>query len=120
MLSEQEKRKIDLLLDKVEGDVYIRGRKLTSKEIFSSSATVEILSILLENYGKTISNLKLPPSSYSQDRNEMQSKIVSPILAIFKKITNKELPLELSGGLTEFSMKVQTSDVNIKVLEKIL
>jgi len=115
----KEKPKIDILLDAIENDVYIRGKKLTSKEIPSSSTTVEILGILLENLGKSISNSKLPESSYSQDRNEMQSKIVSPLVKAIKKITKKSLPLKVTGGLVEFRIKLDPSELNIKILNKI-
>jgi len=116
---EKEKSKIDLLLDAIENDIYIRGEKLTSKEIPSSSTTVEILGILLDNLGKSISDSQLPESSYSQDRNEMQSKIISPLVRVLKKRTNKTLPLKISGGLVDFKIKLDPSDLDIRILNKI-
>lgn len=116
---EKIKPKIDLLLDAIENGIYIRGEKLTSKEIPSSSATVEILSILLDNLGKSISNSQLPESSYARDRNEIQSKIVSPLVKIIKTKTRKSLPLKISGGLVEFKMKLDPSDLDIRILNKV-
>lgn len=116
---EKEKGEIDLLLNAMENDIYVRGEKLTSKEIPSSSATVEILSILLDNLGKSISNFQLPESSYSKDRNEMQSKIISPLVKIIKLKTKKSLPLKISGGLAEFRIKLDPSDLDIRILNKV-
>ncbi len=116
---EKERPKIDLLLDAIEGDIYVRGKQLTYKEIPSSSATIEILSILSENLGKSIANSKLPQSSYSQDRNEMQSKIVSPLAKAVKKYTKKSLPFKVSGGLVDFWIKLEPSNLDIKILNKI-
>lgn len=116
---EKEKSKIDLLLDAIENDIYVKGEKLTSKEIPSSSATVEILSILLDNLGKSISNSQLPESSYARDRNEIQSKIVSPLVKAIKTKTKKSLPLKISGGLVEFKIKLDPSDLDIRILNKV-
>lgn len=116
---EKERSKIDLLLDAIESDVYVKGKKLTSKEIPSAAAVEEILGILLKNIGKSILNSKLPESSYSQDRNEMQSKIVSPLSRAVKKYTGKKLPLKISGGLTDFRLKLEPSDLDIRVLNKV-
>lgn len=116
---EKERSKIDLLIDQIASDIYICGRKLTSKELPSSSATEEILTILLENLGKSIANDKLPESSYSGDRNEMQSKIVTPLVRAVKKYTGKTLPLRITGGLTDFRLKLEPSDLDIRVLNKV-
>lgn len=116
---ENEKIKTDLLLDTVNEDIYTKGKKLTSKELPSSSMALEILNILIENIGKSVSNTKLPDSSYARDRNEMQSKIVSPLLRVIKKETGKKILLQISGGLTDFRLKLDTNDLKIKVINKI-
>ena len=116
---EKEKKDIDLLIDILEEKIYIKGQKLTSHELHSASTTIEILKILLENTGKNIANKNLPESSYSQDRNEMQSKIVSPLTKIVKQLTRKKLLLKITGGLTEFYLKLEPSDLDIRILEKI-
>jgi len=77
------------------------------------------LDILLNNPGKSVPNSQLPESFYSQDRNEMQSKIVSPLIKVIKARTKRNLPLKVSGGLVEFRMKLDPSDLDIRVLNKI-
>lgn len=116
---DKEKKKIDLLIDATEDKIYVRGEKLTSKQLHSTSATIEILQILLENIDKSIPNKKLPESSYSQDRNEMQSKIITPLIKVIKKKTGKKLPFKITGGLTDFYLKLEPSDLDVRILEKI-
>ncbi len=110
---------VDLLIDDLKKLIYIHGKKLTSKEIHSATTTIEILKVLLENIDKNVSNKNLPKSSYSNYRNEMQGKIIAPLLKTFEKYTGKELPLTLKGGLTNFALKINTSELDIRLVEKI-
>lgn len=74
-----------ILLDTIRGRIYIRGIKLTSKEIHSQNTTIDMMKILLENIGKEVSNAKLPVSTYSQNKNEILSKVVLPIRKLAKE-----------------------------------
>ncbi|EKD56100.1 MAG: hypothetical protein ACD_58C00297G0005 [uncultured bacterium] len=116
---EKEKSHIDLLIDLVEEKIYIKGEKLTSKQLHSTSATIEVLQVLLENIGKNIASASLPESAYNHDRNEMQSKIISPLKKIIKSKTKKELPLSLSGNLVDFYLKLEPSELDIRIIEKV-
>ncbi|HCB51432.1 TPA: hypothetical protein DEP21_02545 [Patescibacteria group bacterium] len=69
------------------------GQKLTSQDIHSQSATIEIMKRLIENPGKDISNKDLPSSSYSKNKNDMLGKIVIPLIELIEKKTGKKLPL---------------------------
>ncbi|MBU1148712.1 hypothetical protein KKI23_01340 [Patescibacteria group bacterium] len=112
------KEDVDLLIDKTSNKVCVRGECLTSKEIHSAKVTVEILDILLKNINKQVPASQLPPSSYI-DRNEMQSKIVSPLVNIIKKKINKTLPLVIRGGLRKnFYMKIDPDDMTIALIDK--
>lgn len=73
--------------------MYIHGRKLTSEDLHSQTATVDILKILIENIGKEVSNKELPVSSYSKNKNDMQGKIIIPLLELIEKEIGKRLPL---------------------------
>jgi hypothetical protein len=81
------------LLDTLNNKIYLNGQKLTSQEIHSQSATIEIMQILIQNLGKDISNKDLPLSSYSKNKNEMLGKIVLPLIELLEKKTGKKLPL---------------------------
>jgi hypothetical protein len=56
-----------------------------------------MMKILLDNMGKEVSNSKLPISTYSQNKNEILSKIVLPIKKITKEVFAKEISLTCSG-----------------------
>jgi mevalonate kinase len=110
---EKIKSKLDLILDEAENKIYIRGKSLSSKEIHSSKVTIEVLKVLLENLDKEVFSRQFKPSSYI-DRNEMQSKIISPLSLVIKKRLNKKLLLKISGGLGKnFMMKLSSSNLKI-------
>ena len=73
--------------------MYINGRKLTSEDLHSQTATVDILKILMENMGKDIANKEFASSSYSKNKNDMLGKIVIPLLELIERETGKKLPL---------------------------
>ena len=64
-----ESEKDCILLDTIQGRVYIKGMRLTSKDIHSQNTTIDMLKILLENIGKEVPNTYLPVSTYSQNKN---------------------------------------------------
>jgi len=115
---EKKEKEIDLLLDIPDKKILIRGKKITSEDIPSSSATIKILLKLLENLGKSVYNRDLPASVYTRDRNELQSKITSPLINVVKKLTGKVLPLKVTGGLVDFYLKLESSNITICLLKQ--
>ena len=77
----------------ISNKIYINGRKLTSEDLHSQTATVDILKILIENIGKDIFNKDFITSSYSKNKNDMLGKIVLPLIELIQKETGKKLPL---------------------------
>jgi hypothetical protein len=51
--------------------IFLRGQKLTSKDLHSQSATVELISRLVKNINQEIPNKNLPISTYSKNKNDM-------------------------------------------------
>jgi hypothetical protein len=51
--------------------MYIKGRKLNSKDIPSQTTTINILDRLLDDIGKDIPNTEFEISSYTKNKNEM-------------------------------------------------
>lgn len=74
-----------ILLDTIGSKIFVRGLRLTSKEIHSQTTTIDMMKLLLENVGKEIPNSALPSSSYSQNKNELVGKVVLPMRKIAKK-----------------------------------
>jgi len=108
-----------ILLDMINNKMYINGRKLTSEDLHSQTATVDILKILMENIGKDIANKEFASSSYSKNKNDMLGKIVIPLLELIERETGKKLPLICKGSMYEFYLKLNPSDIDIAVVQKL-
>ncbi len=112
-----EKESDIILLDTIEGTIRIRGERLTSKDIHSQNSTIDMLSILLEHMGETVSNSRLPLSTYSQNKNELLSKVVLPIKKLSKKYFWTELSLSCTGWVTEYFLTLEKdSDIRIGII----
>lgn len=114
-----ENKKTWILLDKINNKIYINWKRPSSKEIPSQTATIEVLSILIENIWKEISNKDLPKSSYSKNKNDMIGKIVVPLISLVEKKTKKKLPLICVGSLYDYVMRLEQTDIEINIVSPI-
>ncbi len=114
-----ENYKSGLLLDTLHNKIYLDGQKLTSEHLHSQSGTIEIMKILIQNLGKEVSNKQLPSSSYSKNKNEMFGKIVIPLIDLIEKKTGKKLPLICKGSIYDFYVKLNKSDMEIVVIDRL-
>lgn len=117
---EREKRisEFDLLGDLENKKVYIKGKSLSSLEIHSAKATLAILQKFFEKEKNRIEAKELPSMSY-RDRNQMESKIVRPLVLAFKKYAGKKLNFVVSGGLgTNFSITFKPDRLTIGLVSK--
>lgn len=114
----KEIEKYPLLIDKNNNKIFIFGKRLTSKNIFSSKATIKLILHLAQFKDKFISSSELPQSNYSKDRNSFFNKIILPLNKIIKKeIGNKKI-LTIKGGLTDFEIKLN-NEIEIAILDSI-
>jgi hypothetical protein len=58
---------------------------LTSKDIKSATTTIELFEHLLKSENHKIKNSELWPSSFSSQQNQMESKIIIPLVKYIKK-----------------------------------
>jgi len=110
---------LDIIFDTVNTRVYIEWERLTSKDLHSQGTTIEVFSLLLEHVNHEVSNKKLPISSYSLNKNEMQWKIIQPLTRTLRAKTGKELPVSISGNINDFTMKLLESPIKIWILKKL-
>ncbi len=104
--------KCDLLLNTIEGKIYLGGRSVTSSQIPSQKASVEILTNLLRSDKRTLKNSRL--GKYGKSRYDLQGKIALPL----SKITG--LKFDISGDIYDnFSISLKPFDLKIAVIEKI-
>ena len=108
-----------ILLDMISNKISINGRKLTSEDLHSQTATVDILKILIENTGKDVSNKDFVVSSYSKNKNDMLGKIVLPLIELIEKETGKKMPLICKWSIYDFYLKLNPSDIDIIVIDKL-
>lgn len=94
-----------IVLDKVYGKIYVKGKKLTHKDLRSQSGTVEIISLLFDRSGDYIHNSELPISSYSKNKNEMLGKIILPFKALVKEHFDTDIGLECTWSIYDFQVK---------------
>lgn len=109
----------DLLLDAVHHTIVVKGERLTSTELHSATSTIEFMRVLINHPNQDVPNSQLPDSSYSRDRNELQSKIITPLTKALQKRLGKPLPVKIHGGLTDFTVRLEPSVLDIDFLEKI-
>jgi len=115
-----ENEKDCILLDTISGRIYIRGTKLTSKDIHSQNTTIDMMKILLENLGKEVSNTKLPVSTYSQNKNEILGKVVLPLKKLAKEYFWEELSLICSWWITDYYLRLERDEsIRIGIIKKI-
>lgn len=107
-----------IVFDAIGRKIYFRGERLTSKEIPSQNAANDLFERLLENVGEEIPNHSLPVSSYSKNRNEMVSKIISPLSKFTKERLHFPLPVKCTGSITEFRILLEKADLPISLIKK--
>jgi len=116
----REKNIIPLLLDPINNEIWVKGEKLDSKQIPTTVSAIKIVKTLLEKIGREVKNDKLPDSTYAEDRNEFQSKIISPLNKVLRQKLGKDLPLVIHGSLEEFHVKISSElPFAIHIVEKI-
>lgn len=108
-----------ILLDTITKRIYFKWQKLTSKEISSQNATIDILDILLENLWKDVSSKVFSSSSYSKNRNEMFSKIIFPLSKVVSDWGFKDFNFKSSWWITEFFVRLDKPDVSIGIIRRI-
>ena len=108
-----------LFLDLTKNKILLNWEKLTSKELKSQNTTIEILLKLLENKWEFISNKDLSISSYSTNKNDMSSKIISPLQKLIKRENNIDFKITITGTSSNFNMKLEENILNINIVKYI-
>lgn len=110
----------DILCNTVTMKITLRGHSLSSKELHSQSATIEVLRYLLHHQWEVISSKDLPPSSYTKVKNDMQGKIIGPLQAALMKYLGKKLNLTLTGSWSIFFLTLDQPWLTIGFLDEVI
>lgn len=124
-----------IVFDTIEKKIYIQKRAITHKELFSQSASVEIMNIVCNGKCKQhrdnseivcktyceprTSNKALPLSGYSKSKNEFLSKITIPLQKLIKKIYKKDFPIKCTGSMTNFTILFGKQTIPIYFIQTI-
>lgn len=105
----------DLFIDGVRSRMCVRGHPLTSRDVHSQRAIAVLILFLLRHIGERVAADQLPlDASYCRDRNELQSKLISPILRVIRRRCRLQLPLKVTGGLaSKFSVTLLENPLTI-------
>jgi hypothetical protein len=109
----------NLLLDNVHKKIHHKWEKLTHKHLRSQSATVEILTILIEAQWASVHNTDFPISSYSKNKNEMIGKIIQP-LECFMKDLWYSMTIRCTWTLHDFYVILEEGDDYFDVITGVL
>jgi hypothetical protein len=103
-------KKFDVLCNMTDNTIMVGGNVISSSDLHSQKATLTLLSMLLKKKNEEVSCKEFPRSSYSQNKNEMQGKIVLPLMKLIKQRTHKNLGLTCKGSNTDFYLKLTLKD----------
>lgn len=116
---EKSLKEFDILGNLNEKKIYVRGHMLSSRDIHSSKITLDIFKTFFDQQKEELSSKDFLPSSYTKDRNLMESKIIRPFLATFKKYTHRDLNLKITGGLaSKFKLTLKPHNIKIGLVKR--
>ncbi len=115
-----ENEKTWLLLDKIKWKIYLNWEKLTSQDLSSQTATIDLLETLLLKEKEGIFNKDLPIPSYSKNKNEMIGKIILPLVKLIENKTWKRINIICSWSLSDFYMKLGNDNLRISTIKKLV
>lgn len=109
----------DIFIDTRTAKIYLKGQSLNSQQLHSQKATAILLKGLLNRLGEEVKSTEIKLQTiYTRDRNEMQSKIISPFLHVTQEVFDQRLPLRLKGGLgSNFVLELGKNKLKIALLE---
>jgi hypothetical protein len=111
---------VDVLFDASTHRVLVAGKTVTSKELPSQKATVDIFAQLFRALGSPMPGRDLPARTYSNYRNELQGKILGPLDALVEERCGKPMGAHIQGSLTEFQVTCDPRGLTIGLRENLV
>ncbi len=111
-------QEVDLVLDLISGKILVGGQPVTSKELPSQKATVQIMADLLRAKKHTLNNDQLP-AAYGSSRYDLQGKVMLPLVKQVKERTGRELLLSVKGDMYDnYSLTLDPATLNVAIVER--
>ncbi|PIV90271.1 hypothetical protein COW46_05340 [Candidatus Gracilibacteria bacterium CG17_big_fil_post_rev_8_21_14_2_50_48_13] len=108
----------ELVVDTLHKRIFVRGNKVTSNEISSQTFTISLLNLLLQAEERTINVSQLPKATYCQNRQEMQSKILTPLSKLISSKLNKNLIFDCIESEEELRIRMVYCNADIWFLTR--
>ena len=108
----------DIVLDEENKKMFIGGARITSKDLPTVSATLVMLEKIICSGDLSVEDSDLPRQSYFYDRNELQSKIISPLRQLVEQKTSKHLNIRVTGTIASYKVSLYPSDLSICYLKR--
>jgi len=118
-ITEALEKDFEIIFDIFKWKVYIKWKKLTTKDIHSQSILTEIISKLFDNQWKWILNKNFNKTSYSESKSLMGSKVVYPLIKIISRELWKDLDFQIKWMWWEFEMKIDFWKLKVWIFDKI-
>jgi hypothetical protein len=108
-----------LLVDQISRKIYIDGERVSSKEIFSQQLTIDLLDGYINNGKTEFVARDLGSSSYTQNKSEMMSKILHPLMRTIHRRLGRSLRISCSGSTLDFMIKFEEVDLELCSVSRI-
>ena len=108
-----------LLVDQIARKIYINGERVSSKEIFSQQLTIDLLDGYINNGQTEFAARDLGSSSYTQNKSEMMSKILHPLMRTIHRRLGRNLRISCSGSTLDFMIKFEEVDLELWSVSRI-
>ncbi|MFH0852949.1 MAG: hypothetical protein V1853_00905 [bacterium] len=105
-----------LFFDLTTKSILIHGHHLDSKELKSAIATIKIFKVMADHLNESLDKTSLPVCSYTADRNELQSKIITPLQKAIKTKLQQSLPINLQGPIRKYTIKMESPQFEVYFL----
>ncbi len=102
-------KRVPILLDKIKWKIYIKWKKLTSKDVPSQIMGIYVIENLLKK--NTFSSDEMDISSYSKNIYDMYWKIVIPLINVINKKIRKKLNIHVNKDIWNYSLSVVKEDI---------
>lgn len=106
----------DVVFDAIKNEIYVNGETVDSKKLPTKKATIDLFEHLISAPSHTVRNKDLKRSTYTSSRNDMQGKIVGPLVRLIDEKLGKNLSLKVEGEITTFFITWKPGGVSIAVI----
>lgn len=108
----------NIIVDMTKNKIYVDNKACTSDDMFSQSATCELLHHLIDGDHVTHSK-QLSPSSYTKNKHEILTKVVKPLLNTISTKLWKNISIECDGHMWNYTIKANFNNIKVGLLYSI-